>query len=155
MQTWLSNAWSQRCSALNKAIAMGLKPGERVVAVSGGNHAQSVAYAARTLGLRATMLDGSPAHGLDIPRPVHWQRTCRGVGRRGCVPLGAVTAASLAHRFMRTKNLVAAALGSLEGVCIVHRRCTWIVVPRRPEHPEFAPQTDACGLAFRCSASGT
>jgi threonine dehydratase len=42
--------------AFNKAIESGLRPGDRVVAVSGGNHAQGVAYAARELGLRATIL---------------------------------------------------------------------------------------------------
>ena len=42
--------------AFNKAIAEGLRPGDRVVAASGGNHAQGVAYAARELGLRATIL---------------------------------------------------------------------------------------------------
>lgn len=41
--------------AFNKALALALKPGERVVAVSGGNHAQAVAYVARTLGLHATI----------------------------------------------------------------------------------------------------
>src|ERR1700686_2181242 len=43
--------------AFNKALS--LRPEERergVVAVSGGNHAQAVAYAARTLGLRAVVL---------------------------------------------------------------------------------------------------
>ena len=42
--------------SLNKALALGLAKGDRVVAVSGGNHAQGVAWAARTLGLRATIL---------------------------------------------------------------------------------------------------
>jgi len=43
--------------AFNKALS--LKPEERgqgIVAVSGGNHAQAVGYAARTLGLRAVIL---------------------------------------------------------------------------------------------------
>ena len=42
--------------AFNKAIGAGLRPGDRVVTASGGNHAQGVAYAARELGLRATIL---------------------------------------------------------------------------------------------------
>lgn len=41
--------------AFNKALARGLQPGDHIVAVSGGNHAQAVAYAARTLGLHATI----------------------------------------------------------------------------------------------------
>ncbi len=41
--------------AFNKALATGLKRGDRVVAVSGGNHAQAVAYVASQLGLHATI----------------------------------------------------------------------------------------------------
>ena len=42
--------------AFNKALAKGLRPGDQVVAVSGGNHAQAVAYAGRKLGLHTTIL---------------------------------------------------------------------------------------------------
>ena len=41
--------------AFNKLLAAPLAPGSHVVAVSGGNHAQAVAYAARELRLRATI----------------------------------------------------------------------------------------------------
>jgi threonine dehydratase len=41
--------------AFNKALGAGLKRGDRVLAASGGNHAQAVAYMARTLGLHATV----------------------------------------------------------------------------------------------------
>ncbi len=41
--------------AFNKALASGVKPGTRVVAVSGGNHAQAVAYMSSQLGLHATI----------------------------------------------------------------------------------------------------
>jgi threonine dehydratase len=56
--------------AFNKAVAAGLKRGDRVVAVSGGNHAQAVAYVARTLGLRATifMPVNTPANYLNATR---------------------------------------------------------------------------------------
>lgn len=53
--------------AFNKAIASGVPKGGRVVAVSGGNHAQAVAYVARTLGLHATiyMPQSTPANYLN------------------------------------------------------------------------------------------
>ena len=53
--------------AFSKATALGLKRGDRVVAVSGGNHAQAVAYMARTLGLHATifMPQSTPANYLN------------------------------------------------------------------------------------------
>lgn len=56
--------------AFNKVIAAGLKPGDQVVAVSGGNHAQAVAYVARTLRLHATiyMPRNTPANYLDATR---------------------------------------------------------------------------------------
>lgn len=41
--------------AFNKALAKGLKRGDQVVAVSGGNHAQAVAYVGAQLGLHATI----------------------------------------------------------------------------------------------------
>jgi threonine dehydratase len=48
-------------------IGEGLKPGARVVAASGGNHAQAVALAATQLGLHATifMPQTTPAHYLN------------------------------------------------------------------------------------------
>ena len=57
--------------AFNKAL--GLKAEERgqgIVAVSGGNHAQAVAYAARTLGLKAVILmpESTPANYVDATR---------------------------------------------------------------------------------------
>jgi threonine dehydratase len=57
--------------AFNKAL--GLKAEERgwgLVAVSGGNHAQAVAYAARTLGLKAAVLmpESTPANYVDATR---------------------------------------------------------------------------------------
>jgi len=57
--------------AFNKALS--LKPEERgkgLVAVSGGNHAQAVAYTARTLGLRSLILmpESTPAHYVDATR---------------------------------------------------------------------------------------
>ncbi|WP_437186304.1 threonine ammonia-lyase [Planctomicrobium sp. SH668] len=57
--------------AFNKILAM--TPAERaagVVAVSGGNHAQGVAYAAKLLGLRATicMPDNTPSNYVDATR---------------------------------------------------------------------------------------
>jgi len=57
--------------AFNKAL--GLKAEERgqgLVAVSGGNHAQAVAYAARTLGLKSVVLmpDSTPANYVDATR---------------------------------------------------------------------------------------
>jgi threonine dehydratase len=56
--------------AFNKALAEGLTRGDRVVAVSGGNHAQGVAYVARALGLHATILmpANTPANYLDATR---------------------------------------------------------------------------------------
>ncbi len=56
--------------AFNKILSAGLAAGSRVVAVSGGNHAQAVAYAARTLGLSATifMPQNTPANYLDATR---------------------------------------------------------------------------------------
>lgn len=42
--------------AFNKALAMELQRGSHVVGVSGGNHAQGVAFMAAALGLRATIL---------------------------------------------------------------------------------------------------
>ena len=53
--------------AFSKATALGLRRGDRVVAVSGGNHAQAVAYMARTLGLHATifMPQSTPANYLN------------------------------------------------------------------------------------------
>ncbi len=57
--------------AFNKAL--GLTPEERgqgLVAVSGGNHAQAVAYAARTLGLKAVILmpESTPKNYVDATR---------------------------------------------------------------------------------------
>jgi threonine dehydratase len=57
--------------AFNKAL--GLKAEERgqgIVAVSGGNHAQAVAYAARTLGLKYIILmpESTPANYVDATR---------------------------------------------------------------------------------------
>jgi threonine dehydratase len=57
--------------AFNKAL--GLKAEERgqgIVAVSGGNHAQAVAYAARTLGLKSIILmpESTPANYVDATR---------------------------------------------------------------------------------------
>jgi threonine dehydratase len=57
--------------AFNKAL--GLKAEERgqgLVAVSGGNHAQAVAYAARTLGLKSVILmpESTPANYVDATR---------------------------------------------------------------------------------------
>ena len=57
--------------AFNKAL--GLKAEERgqgLVAVSGGNHAQAVAYAARTLGLKSVILmpESTPANYIDATR---------------------------------------------------------------------------------------
>ena len=56
--------------AFNKALAMGLGRGSHVVAVSGGNHAQGVAYMARALGLHATILmpQNTPRNYLDATR---------------------------------------------------------------------------------------
>lgn len=59
--------------AFNKALALGLATGSRVAAVSGGNHAQAVAWMARRLGLRATIY---------MPRttPVHYLNATIGYG---------------------------------------------------------------------------
>jgi threonine dehydratase len=56
--------------AFNKALELRLKPGDRVVAASGGNHAQGVAYAARALGLSATVMmpRDTPSNYLDATR---------------------------------------------------------------------------------------
>ncbi len=54
--------------AFNKALTLSAKEKARgVVAVSGGNHAQAVAYAAKTLGLQAVILmpDATPHNYLD------------------------------------------------------------------------------------------
>ena len=57
--------------AFNKALS--LRPDERghgIVAVSGGNHAQAVAYVARTLGLQSLVLmpEGTPRNYVDATR---------------------------------------------------------------------------------------
>lgn len=54
--------------AFNKML--GLSAGQSVVAVSGGNHAQAVAYAARTLGMRALIImpETTPRNYLDATR---------------------------------------------------------------------------------------
>src|SRR6266404_5923768 len=57
--------------AFNKALS--LRPEERgrgIVGVSGGNHAQAVAYVARTLGLRAVVLmpESTPRNYVDATR---------------------------------------------------------------------------------------
>src|SRR5260370_5946594 len=56
--------------AFNKALAKQLQPGDRVVAVSGGNHAQAVAYVGRKLGLHATIVmpDQTPLNYLEETR---------------------------------------------------------------------------------------
>ena len=56
--------------AFNKLLAAGVVAGSRVVAVSGGNHAQAVAYAAGSLGLHSTifMPRNTPANYLDATR---------------------------------------------------------------------------------------
>lgn len=53
--------------AFNKMLAAGIPAGHRVVAVSGGNHAQAVAYAARELGMHSTifMPQTTPANYLN------------------------------------------------------------------------------------------
>lgn len=53
--------------AFNKVLAKGLKPGTHVVAVSGGNHAQAVAYVAAQLGLKSTIVmpESTPRNYLD------------------------------------------------------------------------------------------
>jgi len=60
--------------AFNKALS--LTPEERgqgLVAVSGGNHAQAVAYAARTLGLKAVIL-------MPESTPMNYVNATRGYG---------------------------------------------------------------------------
>jgi len=56
--------------AFNKILAAGIPAGSRVVAVSGGNHAQAVAYACRELGIHATifMPQTTPLNYLDATR---------------------------------------------------------------------------------------
>jgi threonine dehydratase len=57
--------------AFNKALSLTQEERDRgVVAVSGGNHGQAVAYAARTLGLKARVLmpEGTPANYVDATR---------------------------------------------------------------------------------------
>lgn len=56
--------------AFNKALAMGLRAGDPVVAVSGGNHAQAVAYMASVLGAKATifMPESTPSNYLSATR---------------------------------------------------------------------------------------
>jgi threonine dehydratase len=57
--------------AFNRALGLGAEErGQGLVAVSGGNHAQAVAYAARTLGLKAIILmpESTPANYVDATR---------------------------------------------------------------------------------------
>src|SRR6202162_5395511 len=57
--------------AFNKALGLTAEErGQGLVAVSGGNHAQAVAYAARTLGLRAVILmpEGTPNNYVEATR---------------------------------------------------------------------------------------
>ncbi len=57
--------------AFNKALSLTQEERDRgVVAVSGGNHGQAVAYAARTLGLKARVLmpESTPANYVDATR---------------------------------------------------------------------------------------
>jgi threonine dehydratase len=57
--------------AFNKALGLSAEErGQGLVAVSGGNHAQAVAYAARTLGLKSVILmpESTPANYLDATR---------------------------------------------------------------------------------------
>lgn len=56
--------------AFNRILAANLAVNSRVMAVSGGNHAQAVAYAARSLGLRATvfMPRNTPLNYLEATR---------------------------------------------------------------------------------------
>ena len=57
--------------AFNKALGLTAEErGQGLVAVSGGNHAQAVAYAARTLGLKSVILmpESTPANYVDATR---------------------------------------------------------------------------------------
>jgi threonine dehydratase len=57
--------------AFNKALGLNAEErGQGLVAVSGGNHAQAVAYAARTLGLKSVILmpESTPANYVDATR---------------------------------------------------------------------------------------
>jgi threonine dehydratase len=57
--------------AFNKALGLTAEErGQGLVAVSGGNHAQAVAYAARTLGLKSVVLmpESTPANYVDATR---------------------------------------------------------------------------------------
>jgi len=57
--------------AFNKALGLSAEErGQGLVAVSGGNHAQAVAYAARTLGLKSVILmpESTPANYVDATR---------------------------------------------------------------------------------------
>src|SRR3979411_421312 len=57
--------------AFNKALGLSAEErGQGLVAVSGGNHAQAVAYAARTLGLKSVifMPESTPANYVDATR---------------------------------------------------------------------------------------
>jgi threonine dehydratase len=57
--------------AFNKALGLSAEErGQGLVAVSGGNHAQAVAYAARTLGLKSVILmpETTPANYVDATR---------------------------------------------------------------------------------------
>jgi threonine dehydratase len=57
--------------AFNKALGLSAEErGRGIVAVSGGNHAQAVAYAARTLGLKSLILmpESTPANYVDATR---------------------------------------------------------------------------------------
>src|SRR5712672_1805175 len=57
--------------AFNKALSLQAEErGQGLVAVSGGNHAQAVAYAARTLGLKAVILmpESTPRNYVEATR---------------------------------------------------------------------------------------
>jgi threonine dehydratase len=56
--------------AFHKAVGLGPEQRKGVVAVSGGNHAQAVAYAARALDLKAVVLmpEGAPRNHVDATR---------------------------------------------------------------------------------------
>src|SRR5271156_1596477 len=74
--------------AFNKALS--LRPEERgrgIVAVSGGNHAQAVAYVARALGLRSLILmpESTPRNYVEAPRGY-------GAGVKFAAPAGAAFA---------------------------------------------------------------
>jgi len=74
--------------AFNKLLSAGLAPGSHVVAVSGGNHAQAVAYAARELGLRATIF-------MPVTTPANYLSATREYGAE------AVLAATIADAFIQ------------------------------------------------------